>query len=338
MKRVKQLLLMIIILSLRTSVFADVPTIEQKTNGMDKYEGYFTYYWEESTGKIWLEIDNFDTEFLYLNSVSSGLSTSGIDRNGLGHTKIVKFSRIGPKILMIQPNYSYRAETDNKYVIDAVVTGFGRSVIWGFEIAAMQDSKVLVDATKFLVRDARNWAGGLARGGTGSYRLDESKSAFNLSKTKNFPLNSEFDVMLTFTGNGFSGREAPSSEAITVNLHHSLVQLPDDNYKPRKFDPRSSFGTMSYNDYASPITEDLSKKFINRHRIEKKNPSAKRSEAVEPIIYYIDRGVPDEIMDAVIEGAEWWNNAWSACGYIDGFQVKLLPEDADPMDIRWLTG
>ena len=134
MKRVKQLLLMIIILSLRTSVFADVPTIEQKTNGMDKYEGYFTYYWEESTGKIWLEIDNFDTEFLYLNSVSSGLSTSGIDRNGLGHTKIVKFSRIGPKILMIQPNYSYRAETDNKYVIDAVVTGFGRSVIWGFEI------------------------------------------------------------------------------------------------------------------------------------------------------------------------------------------------------------
>lgn len=330
MKGFKHFSLLIIALIISSSVFADIPTIDQKTVGMKKYEGYVNFFWDNSTGKMWLEIDKFDTELLYLNSVSSGLSVNGIDRNGLGQTKIVKFVRIGPKVLMIQPNYSYRAETDDKFVIDAVETGFGRSVIWGFEIAAEQDSKILVDATNFLIRDARNWGKRL-----GSYKLDVSKSAFELSKTKNFPENSEFDVMLTFTGNGFRGREAPSSEAITVNLHHSFVKLPDGDYEPRKYDPRSSYMSMSYNDYATPIDDNLKKEFILRHRIKKKNPNAKISEAVEPIIYYIDRGVPAEIMDAVIEGAKWWNTAWTAAGYKDGFQVKLLPEGADPMDIRY---
>lgn len=176
------------------------------------------------------------------------------------------------------------------------------------------------------------WGG---RGGSGSYRFDESKSAFNLSRTKNFPYNSEFDVMLTFTGRGLRGREAPSSDAVTVKLHHSLVQLPDNNYEPREYDPRSSYMSMSYMDFASPISEDLNKKFIMRHRLKKKNPKAKVSEAVEPIVYYVDRGAPEEIRDAIVEGAQWWNTAFEACGYKDAFQVKLLPEDADAMDIRY---
>lgn len=330
MKRFKHFSLIFIALIISSTVFADTQTIDQKTAGMKKYDGYFTFYWDHTSGKIWLEIDKLDTELLYLNSVSSGLSVNGIDRNGLGQTKIVKFERIGPKVMMIQPNYAYRANTDDEFVIDAVETGFGRSVIWGFEIAAEQDSKILVDATKFLIRDVRNWAKRL-----GNYKLDLSKSAFELSKTKNFPANSEFDVMLTFTGSGFRGREAPSSEAITVNLHHSLVQLPDDDYEPRKYDPRSSFMSISYNDYAAPIDNSIKMEFIKRHRIKKKNPNAKVSEAVEPIIYYIDRGVPKEIMDAVIEGAKWWNTAWTAAGYKNAFQVKLLPKDADPMDIRY---
>lgn len=330
MKRFKHFSLILIALIISSTVLADTQTIDQKTAGMKKYDGYFTFYWDHTSGKIWLEIDKLDTELLYLNSVSSGLSVNGIDRNGLGQTKIVKFERIGPKVLMIQPNYAYRANTDDEFVIDAVETGFGRSVIWGFEIAAEQDSKILVDATKFLIRDVRNWAKRL-----GNYKLDLSKSAFELSKTKNFPANSEFDVMLTFTGSGFRGREAPSSEAITVNLHHSLVQLPDDDYEPRKYDPRSSYMSMSYNDYAAPIDNSIKMEFIRRHRIKKKNPNAKVSEAVKPIIYYIDRGVPEEIMDAVIEGAKWWNTAWTAAGYKNAFQVKLLPKDADPMDIRY---
>jgi len=336
MKNIKNFILLIVVLTTCSSVNAQVPSIKEKTQAMKKYTGYFDFYWDNSTGKVWLEIDKLDTEILYLNSVSGGLSTSGIDRNGLGQTKIVKFNRIGPKVLLIQPNYSFRANTDDEFVVDAVDMAFGRSVIWGFDVAAEENGKILVDATKFLLRDARDWASGLGgRNGGGSYRFDESKSAFDLSKTKNFPFNSEFDVILTFTGNGFRGREAPSSEAITVKLHHSLVKLPDGNYEPRKFDPRSSFNSMSYMDFASPFNENVTITNINRHRIHKKDPNARRSEPVKPIIYYVDRGIPEDIIDAVVEGAKWWNNAWEACGYINGFQVELLPEDADPMDIRY---
>ncbi len=336
MKHSKNYLLITLFLIIGSGLFAQTPDIAEKTKGMEKYPGYFTFYWDNTTAKIWLEIDKFDTELLYLNSVSGGLGTSGIDRHSLGQSKIVKFHRVGPKILMIQPNYSFRAETDDQFIIEAVENAFGKSVIWGFTIAAEEGDKVLVDATKFLLRDARNWAVRIGGGKTGAkYRFDESKSAFNMSYTKNFPDNSDFDVMLTFTGSGFRGKEAPSSEAITVKLHHSLVKLPDDKFTPRKYDPRSSFMSITYMDFASPFNEPIEKKFIIRHRLEKKNPSAKISEAVEPIVYYIDRGIPHDVIDAVLEGASWWNNAFEACGYKNAFQVKLLPDDADAMDIRY---
>ena len=336
MKQIKNILALGIALLISSGLSAQLPGIEEKTKGMDKYSGFFTFYWDNTKGKIWLEIDKLNEEILYLNSVSGGLSTSGIDRNSLGQSKIVEFQRIGPKVIMIQPNYSFRANTENEFVLEAVENAFGRSIIWGFEVAAEQGEKILVDATKFLLRDARAWGDNMGgRNSTTKYRFDESKSAFDLSHTKNFPNNSEFDVMLTFTGKGFRGKEAPSSEAITVKLHHSLVQLPDDQYKPRKYDPRSSFMSFSYNDYASPFDEDIEQKFILRHRLEKRNPKAEISEAIEPIIYYVDRGIPADIMDAVVEGAKWWNHAYEACGYNNAFQVKLLPDGVDPMDIRY---
>ncbi|MFC2117767.1 zinc-dependent metalloprotease [Bacteroidota bacterium] len=336
MKHPKKIISTLAVMFLCSGLMAQIITIDEKTEGMKKYPGYFTFYWDNTSGKIWLEIDKFDKEFLYVNSVSGGLAANGIDRNQLGQTKLVKFNRIGPKILMIQPNYSYRANTDNKFVKEAVENAFGKSVIWGFKVAAEQNGKVLVDATNFLLRDARGWASSLGgRNGGGSYRFDESKSAFYLPNTKNFPENSEFETILTYTGNGFRGKEAPSTEAITLKLHQSLVKLPDNDYIPRRFDPRSSYMSMSYMDFAIPFGEEIVQKFIVRHRLKKKNPSAKISEPVEPIIYYVDRGTPDDIIDAVIEGAGWWNNAFEACGYKNAFLVKLLPEDADPMDTRY---
>ncbi|MEM8891372.1 MAG: zinc-dependent metalloprotease, partial [Bacteroidota bacterium] len=115
----------------------------------------------------------------------------------------------------------------------------------------------------------------------------------------------------------------------------SFVELPDDKYTPRKFDPRSSFNAIRYQDYATPINAPLVKQFIRRHRLEKKNPKAAISEAVEPIVYYVDRGAPEPIRSALIEGAQWWNQAFEAAGYDNAFQVKVMPEGADPMDVRY---
>jgi hypothetical protein len=314
--------------------------IEEKTDGMTAYEGYFDFHWDEESGKIWLEVDRFDEEFLYVNSLPAGIGSNdiGLDRNQLGDTRVVKFIRSGPKVMLVQPNYSYRAVSDNADERQSVEEAFAQSVIWGFTAEEMVDGKALIDLTPFLLRDAHGVANRLQRGGEGSYRVDASRSAIYLDRTKNFPKNSEFEAMVTLQGDPrgrYLRSVTPSAEAVTVRMHHSFVELPDDNYEPRVYDPRSGYNALSYQDYATPIDQSLVKRFIRRHRLEKKNPEAAVSEAVEPIVYYLDRGAPEPIRSALIEGASWWNQAFEAAGYKDAFQVEVLPPDADPMDVRY---
>ena len=316
------------------------PTIAEKTAGCEKFSGYFTFYWSAKEGKIWLEIDKWEKEFLYINSLPAGVGSNdiGLDRGQLGGGRVVKFLRSGPRVLLLQPNYDYRAVTDQPDERRAVEESFAQSVLWGFDIAAEEGNTVLVDASSFYLRDAHDIVGTLKRTNQGSYRLDASRCAFYLPRTKNFPLNTEVEAMLTFTGDepgNFVQQVVPSPQAITVRQHHSFVQLPDSGYSPRAFDPRAGYGMMSYFDYATPISEPVAKRFIYRHRLQKKDPNAAISEPVKPIIYYLDRSTPEPIRSALLDGARWWDQAFEAAGYKDAFRVEMLPEGADPMDVRY---
>jgi len=325
---------------LTLQVFAKLPSIEDKTENMQAYEGYFDFYWDDSTGKIWLEIDRFDEEFLYVNSLPAGVGSNdiGLDRNQLGNSRVVLFQRIGPKVLLVQPNYEYRAVSDNYEERKSVEEAFARSVLAGFKVEAATADRVLVDITSMLLSDAHGVVDRLKSRDQGSYKLDKDRSALYLERTRNFPQNSEFEATITFAGDakgGYLRSVTPSSSAITVRMHHSFVQLPDDAYQKRIYDPRSGYGSISYQDYATPIDQPLMKRFIRRHRLVKKDPDAAMSEAVEPIVYYLDRGTPEPIRSALIEGASWWNQAFEAAGFKNAFQVKVLPEGADPMDVRY---
>ncbi len=173
--------------------------------------------------------------------------------------------------------------------------------------------------------------------------MDASRSAFFMDRTKNFPKNTEFETIITLTGDnpgGYLRSVVPSANAVTMHQHHSFVELPgvdspDDKYQTRAFDPRVGVNGIEFFDYATPVGEPLTKRYISRHRLEKKNPDAAMSEAVKPIVYYMDPGAPEPIRSALMEGAAWWNQAFEAAGYTNAFQVKLLPPDADPMDIRY---
>ncbi|TRO55167.1 DUF5117 domain-containing protein, partial [Candidatus Bathyarchaeota archaeon] len=276
----------------------------------------------------------------YVNSLKAGIGSNdiGLDRNQLGDTKIVKFQRIGPKVLLTQVNYGYRALSDNPKEREAVDEGFAKSVIGGFTVEAEEDSWVLVDATDFFLRDAKQVVQQLEEKEQGEYELDPNRSAIHLGATKNFPKNTEVEAILTYQGKNpgdWVKSVTPDPDIITIRQHHSLIELPDDQYKPRRFDIRSSYFSEDFMDYATPVTEPLQKRYICRHRLNKKDPSAKISEPVEPIIYYVDPGVPEPIRSALVEGASWWNIAFEHCGYKDAFQVKILPEDADLMDVRY---
>ena len=333
----RKLIAMFLFLSFSIQGFAQ---FFKDNKNITRYEGYFTFYYDEGNDKIFLEIENLDKEFLYVNALSEGIGSNdiGLDRGQLGNTRVVKFIKAGNKLLLIQPNQYYRAITNNIEEKKSVEQAFAKSILRGFRIKEFKNGKYLVDATSFFIRDAHGVMGRLSVKKQGKYTLDRSRSAINLERTRAFPENVEFDVMITFKGvpKGYDiSSVVPTSTSVTVNQHHSFIELPDNNYTPRKFDPRSGANAMSYLDYATPVNEPIKKRFIYRHRLEKKNPNAIKSEAVEPIIYYLDRGTPEPVRSALLDGARWWNKAFESIGFTNAFQVKMLPKDADLLDIRY---
>ncbi|GIS47635.1 MAG: hypothetical protein Ct9H90mP20_3050 [Candidatus Neomarinimicrobiota bacterium] len=331
----KKLLLFLIVSGM---ILSD--SISNKTKDMEKLSGYFNMYWDSSSGKLWLEINDFDKEFLYVNSLTAGIGSNdiGLDRGQLGNERIVFFKRIGPKVLMMQPNYTYRALTTDKKEKQSVAEGFAKSTLWGFEVAAEESGKVLVDATEFFLQDAHGVINRLKSRKMGSYKVDISRSSIYLPGTMNFPKNSNVETMLTYTGNNpgnYVRQVTPTPTAITVRLHHSFIQLPDNNYSTRKHDPRAGFYPLYFQDYSADLDESIYTRYIQRHRLEKVNPSAQISKAKKPIVYYVDPGVPEPIRTAMIESGKWWNDAFSAAGYEDAFQIKMLPDGAHPMDVRY---
>jgi hypothetical protein len=244
------------------------PIIE-KTKSMELRKGYFNYYWDASQGKIFLVIDKWNNPFLYVNSLPAGLGSNdiGLDRGQIGDSRIVYFSRVGKKVLLTQPNLDYRAVTNDPREQKAVSESFAQSVLYNFNVEAEDGNTVLVDATSFFLRDAHNAADKIRKMKQGTYTLSEGRSAIYINNTKNFPNNSEFEASLTFIGGSDAGRfvqaVAPSTEAITLRMHHSFVALPDNKYKPRVYDIRSGYFGITYFDYGSDISEPIQKMFIS---------------------------------------------------------------------------
>jgi hypothetical protein len=317
-----------------------LPSITAFTAGMEKYEGYFPLYGDAKQGKIWVEIDRWDREFLYVVSLPAGVGSNdiGLDRGQMGDGQVVRFMRSGPKVLLIESNYKYRAVSDNAAERRAVEEAFAQSVLAGFAVGAEEGSRALIDYTDHLLSDAYDVAAKLKKTKQGAYKPDPKRSAVYLERTRNFPQNSELEAIVTFAGEAAGDHirsVTPSPEAVTVRIHHSFIQLPDDRYEPRAFDPRCGFFGIQYMDYAQPIDQPIAQRFIQRHRLEKKDPGSSLSDPVEPIVYYIDPGAPEPVKSALVEGAMWWNEAFEAAGYRNAFQVKELPAGADPMDVRY---
>ena len=319
------------------------PSVAERTDGMMVLDGFFPMYWNADDGTLWMEIARFDSDVLYIRALAAGVGSNdiGLDRGQLGASAIVRFQRIGSKVLMVQPNQRFRVDSDNPDEIRALEDAFATSVLWGFTVEAETDGAVLVEVTPFVLRDAHGVTDRLP----GTYQLDESRSAVYLPRTTGFPRNTELEATLTFTGDGRGsgsgfgrgsiGSVSPTPQAVTVRQHHSFVELPDDGYRSRPYDPRAGYGAMSYDDYSTPLGEPLTKRFLRRHRLEKRDPTATVSEAVDPIVYYLDRGTPEPVRSALLDGARWWNQAFEAAGYQDAFDVRMMPEGADNLDVRY---
>lgn len=317
-----------------------MPSIAERTDGSTHMDGFFPLYWDASDGRVYLEIEAFEEEFLYVSSLTAGLGSNdiGLDRGQLGSTRLVRFERVGKKVLLVRRNLRYRAESTSAHERRAVRDAFAEGVLWGFEIAGEEDGRVLVDATDFIVRDVHGVARSLRASQQGSYSLERTRSAPVPEMLKSFPRNTEMEARITLVGEnpgGYVREVAADPYAVTLRVRHSFVMLPEPGYEPRAFHPGSGYGTISFRDYATPVGEEMVRRYIRRHRLVKRDPALETSDPVEPITYYLDPGTPEPVRSALLDGARWWEGAFEAAGFSNAFKVELLPEGADPMDVRY---
>ena len=325
----------------RTQETALKPTLEQRTAGLQRIDGFVPLWWDAARGALLMEVTRLDADFLYQVSLGTGLGSNpvGLDRGQLVSTHVVRFERVGPRVFLVEQNTGYRALGAPPAEQRAVDESFARSILWGFAVEAEVSGKLLVDATAFLLRDAAAASLRLGEAQQGAYVLDASRSAVYLPATRGFPKNTELESTLTFTtqarGGSLVAGVVPSAAAVTLRQHHSFVELPGPGFVPRVVDPRIGSLYVSFYDYASKITEPIEKRWVIRHRLIKSDPAQAMCEPVEPVVYYVDNGTPEPIRSALVDGAAWWNQAFEAAGFRNAFQVRVLPDGADPMDIRY---
>ena len=322
-------------------------TFDQTIDGLERHEGLLTTYLDRKAGKVWLEVpaasgpSGLVGEFLYVEGLASGLGSNpvGLDRGQLGDARLVRLRRLGGRLLIEEPNLRYRALSEDPREVQAVRESFATSVLWAGALDKQHaDGRAVVDLTSFLVRDAHGVGGRLKEAGQGTFRLDADRSAIDLDACLAFPDNLEFEVLLTYEGEE-PGRDVrdttPTPEAVSLIQHYSLIRLPDEAYSPRKFDPRAGSFAIYFRDYAVPLDGEIEQRWIVRHRLEKVNPGSAPSPVKEPIVYYVDRGAPEAVRNALLDGARWWAEAFEAAGFIDAYRVEVMPEDIHPLDVRY---
>ncbi|MFY8327720.1 zinc-dependent metalloprotease [Pseudoalteromonas sp. ZZD1] len=333
-------ILFTVLLTMITQAHAAIKSINDFTSQMNHFPGYFSFFYDTENGKVYLKVDKLEQQFLLQQSLPYGVGSNdiGLDRGQLGNTHLVQFEHFGDKVMLRAINTYYRANTSNKAEQKSIQEAFASSILAGFKVVAKSPKALLIDYTPYLLSDVHGVSRTLAARKQGSFSLDEQRSAVFMPRSKAFMKNTELEAVLTFKGSKpgkYIRQVSADPYALTVHMHHSLIELPDDNYTPRAFHPQSGYWSVEHKDYAASLSDSMLVRYIPRHRLTKKDPSLPISEPVEPIIYYLDPGVPEPVKTALLEGGKWWNDAFAAAGYKNAFIVKVLPDSADPMDIRY---
>lgn len=318
-------------------------TIASRTAGYERREGFIPMFVDAKSGKLLLELPGDSTRALLLIAQGTGFGSNpiGIDRGASADEQVLRFDRDGDRVLVVFENWRYRTSAlSNADHRRTVAEAFPPSIVASLPILAEEQGRMLVDATDFAVRDWTDVVGTMARSQQGNYSLARDRSGINRALTRGFTDNSEIDVNLTYAlsggrPGGIVSQTVPDPRAFTLRTHLALHRLPDDSYRPRTLDPRVGYFGITFHDFAQPIQQPLRVNWISRHRLERTNPRDASSPFKKPIVYYIDRGIPEPIRSATLDGAKFWEQAFDQAGLRGGFRTELLPEGVDPLDARY---
>lgn len=315
-------------------------TLQEQTQGLSSQPGFIDLWRDTAQGRVLLGVSTLDQPFLLLSSLPYALGSNdvGLDRRQSGDVKVVRFQRHGNRLFLVQDNTRFIAGSSDADERSAVAESFAGAVLWAGDIIASDGGRHLVDFSSFLLADQHGVAARLADTRQGTYVVDAKRSAVLAADAKAFPDNIELEALLTFQGPGqgeWVKQVAADPASLTMRQHISMVRLPDSGYRPRTYHPQSGGFDTGYYDFATPLASSLDVRWQVRHRLEKTDPGAAVSTVKKPIVYYVDRGAPEPVRTALLDGARWWEKAFEKAGFKDAYRVELLPEGADPMDVRY---
>jgi hypothetical protein len=328
-----------LLLALATPPTGPLPTLAERTQGLERRDGFVPFYWDARSAQLLLELGPPGPDFLYGRSLATGVGIieAFLDRGQLGELGLCRWQRVGPRVLLEQRQTRQRGGASDAALVQAIAESFPTAVLAALPIAAEGGGRVLVDATEFLLRDA-GIGSVLKRAGQGEFRPERERSALHFERSGAFPRNTEIEALLTYATDEPASEIAqvlPDGRTLTLRVHHSFLSLPEPGFSPRAFDPRVGFIPLAYNDHAAPFTEPLERALAPGWRLLRKDPGAARSEPVAPIEFHLDPGMPEPERSAVREAALWWNRAFEEAGFDRALVVKDLPPGASLLDVRY---
>lgn len=321
---------------------AKSPATPDPLAGTVREAGFVDVYRDTKNGRVIIGVHELDTPFLLTTSLPGGIGSNdiGLDRGQLGKQYIARFRQVGGRVLLIADNTRFVANSPDAAERQSATDAFTNAVLWAGPViprpaGSTHPDGLLVDIAPYLSGDRHGIANALAGSdGKGNYRLDGERSVALVETARSFPDNSEFEALLTFSGDGkneLANVVAVDPTALSVRQHVSFVRLPPPGFVPRRFHPASGAFSSSQIDFAQPLDGELDVRWQPRFRLNK----AASGQVLKPIVFYLDRGTPEPIRQALLDGARWWSGAFEKAGFAGGFRVELLPEGADPMDIRY---
>ncbi|MCA8901380.1 MAG: zinc-dependent metalloprotease [Hyphomonas sp.] len=338
---------LVLVLALPAMAAGGTTSWREATAGLSRSQGFLPFYADPKGARILAAFPKPGAEGVSLRAIQSTGLTAGLGSNPIGLDRgyfdggaIVAFRRIGGKLVAEQENWTYRASADNPLEQKAVRQSFASSFVWaGDVIAEGANGELLVDISGYLKRDTLGVVSILANHPQGgSFSIAADRSMPDVSAALAFADNVEFDSFLTLVSDSPKAEvraTAADGRAVTLVQHVSLVRLPDDGYTPREFDVRGGGIDVPYYDFSAPLDGNVRGAFARRFRLEKQDPNAASSPARKPLVFYVDSGAPEDIRNALIEGTSWWAEAFTAAGFPNSFEVKVLPPGVHPLDVRY---
>ena len=314
---------------------------------LESFPGLLPVSLDREGGRVFFDLpapgsDGVLVELLHVVGITTGVGSNelGLDRGSVAGARLIRFRQNGPRVSIEQPNLDFRAVSADPDERRAARESYATSVVWSTDAVELSpDTGLLrVDVTDWIVADRYGVARRLAASGQGRFTFDADRSALDADGILVFPDNLEFDARITLTSDSPGGRlrgHVPDPSAVTLVQHHSFIRLPDEGYQARDFDTRTGSFSLSFVDHAVSLDAPLVRRFALRHRLRRRDPSSPTSPIVEPITFYVDRGAPEPVRTALIEGASWWTDAFAAAGFDEAFKVELLPVGAHPLDVRF---